>query len=145
MNDEAKVLYLKKLNVSLNEDITFLKVLLNKLDDRVSESRNNIYRLLNAYIEEKNRASVLLAQFDEETTENEEEKKEIFEQYFINKDIYRLSSFIFSHYQDDLLKIREILNSMDKESNFLTESFLHLTPIERMSLYQANMDYLDSK
>lgn len=145
MNDEAKVLYLKKLNVSLNEDITFLKVLLNKLDDKVSESRNNIYRLLNAYIEEKNRASVLLAQFDEETSENEEEKKEIFEQYFTNKDIYKLSSFIFSHYQDDLLKIREILNSMDKESNFLTESFLHLTPIERMSLYQANMDYLDSK
>ncbi len=145
MNDEAKILFLKNLNISLNEDITFLKVLLNKLDDKVSETRNSIYRLLNAYIEEKNRAAVLLAQFDEEALENLEEKKEIFEEYLTNKDIYRLSSYIYSHYQDDILRIREILNSIDKEASVLITSFLHLTPIERMSLYQTNMDFLDSK
>ena len=32
MNNEAKILFLQKVNISLDEDITFLKVLLSKID-----------------------------------------------------------------------------------------------------------------
>ena len=75
MNDEAKILYLQKINISLNEDITFLKVLLTKIDNQSIELRDRMYSLLSAYIEEKKKASILLSQLDDDLKELGEENK----------------------------------------------------------------------
>lgn len=145
MNDEAKILYLQKINISLNEDITFLKVLLTKIDNQSIELRDRMYSLLSAYIEEKKKASILLSQLDDDLKELGEDNKEIYEQYFTNKNILSLCKYVDMHYKEDLKKIRDILDTIDREYNLINDHFLHLTPIERMSLYQTNMDYLDSK
>lgn len=145
MNDEAKILYLQKINISLNEDITFLKVLLTKIDNQSIELRDRMYSLLSAYIEEKKKASILLSQLDDDIKELGEENKEIYEKYFKNKNILSLCKYVDMHYKEDLKKIRDILDTIDREYNLINDHFLHLTPIERMSLYQTNMDYLDSK
>lgn len=145
MNDEAKILYLQKINISLNEDITFLKVLLTKIDNQSIELRDRMYSLLSAYIEEKKKASILLSQLDDDIKELGEDNKEIYEQYFTNKNILSLCKYVDMHYKEDLKKIRDILDTIDREYNLINDHFLHLTPIERMSLYQTNMDYLDSK
>ena len=145
MNDEAKILYLQKINISLNEDITFLKVLLGKIDNKKSELRDKMYSLLSAYIEEKKKASILLSQLDDDIKEVGEENKEVYEQYFHNKNVASLCRYVEVHYTRDLKRIKEILDKIDKEYNLVSDHFLHLTPIERMSLYQTNMDYLDSK
>ena len=145
MNDEAKILYLQKINISLNEDITFLKVLLTKIDNQSIELRDRMYSLLSAYIEEKKKASILLSQLDDDLKELGEENKEIYEQYFTNKNVLSLCKYVDMHYKEDLKKIRDILDTIDREYNLINDHFLHLTPIERMSLYQTNMDYFDSK
>lgn len=145
MNDEAKILYLQKINISLNEDITFLKVLLTKIDNQSIELRDRMYSLLSAYIEEKKKASILLSQLDDDIKELGEDNKEIYEKYFTNKNILSLCKYVDMHYKEDLKKIRDILDTIDREYNLINDHFLHLTPIERMSLYQTNMDYLDSK
>ena len=144
-NIEAKILYLQKINISLNEDITFLKVLLTKIDNQSIELRDRMYSLLSAYIEEKKKASILLSQLDDDLKELGEDNKEIYEQYFTNKNILSLCKYVDMHYKEDLKKIRDILDTIDREYNLINDHFLHLTPIERMSLYQTNMDYLDSK
>ena len=56
-----------------------------------------------------------------------------------------LCKYVDMHYKEDLKKIRDILDTIDREYNLINDHFLHLTPIERMSLYQTNMDYFDSK
>jgi len=145
MNNEAKILYYRKLFKSLQEDIVFLKILLSKIGDAYKSERENIYRLLNAYIEEKNRASILLAQLNEEIIGDEEINKSVYEEYLQNKNIPLLCKYIYEHYTEDLLKIRDILNTLDKENNIISENFVRLTPIERMSLYQVNMDFNGSK
>lgn len=145
MNSEAKVLYYKNLYLSLSEDILFLKTLLEKMDDeRLSNEQIKIRNLLNAYTEEKNRVSIILAQLDIEI-EEEENPKEVYEQYFSNKNIYPLCLYVYQHYYEDLLKIRDTLSTINKETSLINQTFVRLTPIERMSLYQINMDYFDSK
>lgn len=145
MNNEAKILFLQKVNISLDEDITFLKVLLSKIDTQSLEVRDKIYNLLNEFIEEKKKASILLSQLDDDINEINEDKKKIYEEYFANKNIISLCRYIVAHYQEDIRKIKNILDTIDKEQNIITSHFIHLTPVERMSLYQANMDYFDSK
>lgn len=145
MNEEAKILYCRKLFKSLEEDIVFLKILWANIDDALKVERENIHRLLNAYIEEKNRASILLAQFDEEIIDDEVKNTQIYEEYLKNKNIPLLCKYIYEHYAEDLLKIRDILNTLDYANNFIYNNFTRLTPAERMSLYQVNMDFNDSK
>lgn len=145
MNSEAKVLYYKNLYLNLSEDIQFLKTLLEKMDDeRLENEQIKIRNLLNAYIEEKNNVSVILAQLDIEI-EEESNQKEVYEKYFMNKNIYPLCLYVYQHYYDDLLKIRDTLSEINKQTNVINNTFVRLTPIERMSLYQINMDYFDSK
>ena len=90
MNNEAKILFLQKVNISLDEDITFLKVLLSKIDTQSLEVRDKIYNLLNEFIEEKKKASILLSQLDDDINEINEDKKKVYEEYFVNKNIISL-------------------------------------------------------
>ena len=135
MNDEAKILFLQQTIKSFNEDITFLKVLLSKINNENIDLKDRIYDLLNIYIEEKKKASILLSQLDDDIYELNEDNKEIYEQYFVNKNIDELCKYIYNHYLDDIKRIKDILDTIDRESNLINNHFLHLTPIERMSLY----------
>ena len=90
MNNEAKILFLQKVNISLDEDITFLKVLLSKIDTQILEVIDKIYNLLNEFIEEKKKASILLSQLDDDINEINEDKKKVYEEYFVNKNIISL-------------------------------------------------------